>query len=62
MGKKLSQNREVGKSCSEYSQDTSTQFTIVIDNGVTSKINRGKTQLIGERERANLVVWTGYNY
>ena len=39
MGKKLSQNREIGKSCSGYSQDTSTQFTIVIDNG---KISRGR--------------------
>ena len=42
MGKKLSQNMEMGKSCSEYSQDTSTQFTIVTDNGVTSKVNRGR--------------------
>ena len=41
MGKKLSQNREMGRSCSEYSQDTSTQFTIVTDNGVTPKVNRG---------------------
>ena len=32
MGKKLSQNREMGKSCSGYSQDTSAQFTIVTDN------------------------------
>ena len=43
MGNKLSQNSEMGRSCSEYSQDTSTQFTMIVtDNGVTSKINRGR--------------------
>ena len=52
MGKKLSQNREMGKKAALGILRTLvyTQFTIVTDNGVTSRVNRGRPNLIRKGE------------